>query len=95
MKWSSYSKTGDFDKPRFVVHRRDVDCGGFEYEYRFAEYDTNRKHQSLESFFLHSMQFAKRKLRVFSHLIPRPLLLPWEVKGSYDCMGIQFFCVFA
>jgi hypothetical protein len=24
------------------------------------------------------MQFAKHKLRVFSHLIPRPLLLPLE-----------------
>ena len=98
MQWYSYSKTGDFDKPRFVVHRRDVECGGFEYEYcfaeyeyRFAEYDTNRKHQSLESFFSHSMQFAKRKLRVFPHLIPRPLRLPWEVKGSYDYMGIRFF----
>jgi hypothetical protein len=33
------------------------------------------------------MQFAKPKLRVFPHLIPRPLLLPWEEKGSYEYMG--------
>ena len=50
------------------------------------------------------MQFAKHKLRVFSHLIPRPLLLPWEAKGSYERKGFRpkhatnrfaVFCVFA
>ncbi len=37
------------------------------------------------------MLFAKHKLRVFPHLIPQPLLLPWEVKGSYDFMGVEVF----
>ena len=35
--------------------------------------------------------FAKHKLRVFPHLIPRPLLLPREEKGSYDFMGFAVF----
>ena len=43
MQWYSYSKTADIDKPRSIVHRYDDDSGGFEYEYCFAEYDTNRK----------------------------------------------------
>ena len=56
-----------------------------EYEYRVAEYDTNRKTQPRASLlFSHPRQFAKHKLRVFTHLIPRPLLLPWEEKGSND-----------
>ncbi len=33
--------------------------------------------------------FAKHKLRVFPHLIPRPLLLPWEEKGSYEQSGFR------
>ena len=37
------------------------------------------------------MLFAKQKLRVFPHLIPQPLLLPREVKGSYDFMGGEVF----
>ncbi len=50
------------------------------------------------------MLFAKYKLRVFPHLIPRPLLLPWEAKGSYERKGFRpkhatnrfaVFCVFA
>ncbi len=77
---------------RSVVHRCNDDCGGFEYEYRFAEYeyrvaenDTNSSNKPRASLlFSHPMQFAKHKLRVFSHLIPRPLLLPWEAKGSDD-----------
>ena len=55
MQWYSYSKNSDFDKLRSVDHRCDVDCGGFEYEYcfaeyeyRFAEYDANRKTQPIE-----------------------------------------------
>ena len=53
MKWYSYSKTADFDKSRSIAHRCVVDCGGFEYEYcfaeyeyRVAEYDTNRRNQT-------------------------------------------------
>ena len=53
MQWYSYSKNSDFDKLRSVDHRCDVDCGGFEYEYcfaeyeyRVAEYDTNHKNQT-------------------------------------------------
>ena len=33
------------------------------------------------------MLFAKHKLRVFPHLIPRHLFLPGEEKGSNDFMG--------
>ena len=54
MQWYSYSRTADFDKLRSIAHRCAVDCGGFEYEYcfaeyeyRFAEYDTNRRNQTL------------------------------------------------
>ena len=39
MQWYSYSRNSDFDKPRSIVHRCDEDCGGFEYEYCFAEYE--------------------------------------------------------
>ncbi len=33
------------------------------------------------------MQFAKHKLRLFPHLIPRPLLLPREAKVSNESQG--------
>ena len=33
------------------------------------------------------MQFAKHQLRMFPHLIPRPLLLPREEKGSNEMHG--------
>ena len=39
MQWYSYSKTVDFDKRRSIGHRCDEVCGGFEYEYCFAEYE--------------------------------------------------------
>jgi hypothetical protein len=35
------------------------------------------------------MWFAKRKLRVSTHLIPRPLLLPRAQKWSYDWLGFR------
>ena len=84
MQWYSYSRNSDFDKPRSIIHRCDEDRGGFEYEYcfaeyeyRVAEYDTNRKTQPRASLlFSHPRQFAKHKLRGFTHLIPRILLFP-------------------
>ena len=41
-------------------------------------------------YFSKSMRFAKHKLRVFTHLIPRPHLLPWEEMGSNELMGNSF-----
>ena len=40
-----------------------------------------------ERVFSYHMLFAKHKLRVFPHLIPRHLFLPGEEKGSNDFMG--------
>ena len=55
MQWYSYSKNSDLDKLRSVGHCCDGYCGGFEYEYcfaeyeyRFAEYDANRKTLPIE-----------------------------------------------
>jgi hypothetical protein len=65
MQWYSYSKNSDFDKLRSVDHRCDVDCGGFEYEYcfaeyeyRVAEYDTNRKTQPLARLYFFRTPFS-------------------------------------
>jgi hypothetical protein len=33
------------------------------------------------------MQFTKHQLRMFPHLLPRPLLLPREAKGSNESQG--------
>ena len=104
MQWYSYSKTGDFDKPRFVVHRRDVECGGFEYEYcfaeyeyRFPEYDTNRKsHPRASLLVLHAVR-KTLTARVSPPHPPTPSP-PLEEKGSYVFMGLWFslrLCGFA
>ena len=78
MKWYSYSKTAAFDEPRSIVHRCNDDCGGFEYEYcfaeyeyRVAEYDTNSSNQppSVSSLLA---PYTVRKTQTASVLPPHP-----------------------
>ena len=61
-----------------MVHRCDDDSGGFEYEYCFAEYDTNRKTRPRASLLV--PYAVRKKMRMFPHLIHRHLFLPWEEK---------------
>ena len=77
MQWYSYSKTADFHQLRPSGHRCDDDCGGFEYEYcfaeyeyRFAEYDTNRKNLAPRASFL--ALYAVRKTHTLRVPPPHP-----------------------
>ena len=94
MQWYSYSKTDAIDKPRSIVHRCDVDCGGFEYEYcfaeyeyRVAEYDTNRKTQPRATLLVPHAVRKTQTARVSPPHPPTPSP-PLEEKGSYVFMGI-------
>ena len=58
--------------------------GGVRVPLRGVRFEPQQPDPRASLLFSFSMQFAKRKLRVFTHLIPRPLLLPWEAKGSYE-----------
>jgi len=79
-----YSKTADFDQLRSIGHRCDDDCGGFEYEYcfaeyeyRFAEYDTNRRNLAPRASLLALYVVRKtHTARVPPPHPPRPLLPP-------------------
>ena len=95
MQWYSYSKTADFDELRSVDHRCDGDCGGFEYEYcfaeyeyRVAEYDTNRKSLPRASLLV---PYAVRKTQTARVSPPHPPTPspPLEEKGSNAFMGFR------
>ena len=89
----------------FIAAMNDRGGGGVRVPLRGVRFEPQQPDPRASLLFSFSMQFAKRKLRVFTHLIPRPLLLPWEVKGSCDFTGnpLQashnpvpgFLCVFA
>ncbi len=112
MEWCSYSRNSDFDKPRSIVHRCDDDCGGFEYEYcfaeceyRFAEYDTNRKTQPLErSFSSRTLLCSSQNTNCecFPTSSPGPFSSPgrrrgvaisWGIRSKHHTNGFCFLCV--
>ena len=72
-----------------IGHRCDVDCCGFEYEYRFAEYEY-RKSQPRATLLV---PYAVRKTQTARVSPPHPPTPspPLEEKGSYVFMGGEVF----